>query len=159
MPPDDRSTESSHGAAATLTLLIAIARAFKSIDDYVRPRLADLGLAMTEFAVLEVLLHKGPIPLGDLSEQILITGASTTYVVKKLERRRLLRRTPSKEDNRVIVASLTPAGRTLIQAIFPHHVEHLSEVMKGLSTQEKRTAAMLLRKLTKATAQNPAVKA
>ena len=44
---------------------------------------------MTEFAVLEVLYHKGALPLGELRDRILVTGASTTYVVKKLEERGL----------------------------------------------------------------------
>ena len=54
-----------------------------------------LGLTMTEFSVLSVLYHNGETPLGQLSQRILLTGASTTYTVKKLEQRGLLLRTPS----------------------------------------------------------------
>src|SRR5436189_3824645 len=47
--------------AATLQLVIALARAVKEIDKWVRPHLARQGLGGTEFAVLEVLYHKGPL--------------------------------------------------------------------------------------------------
>ena len=87
--------------SATLQLVIALARALKEIDKWVRPHLASQGLGATEFAVLEVLYHKGPLPLGEIRDQILVTGPSTTYIVKKLEQRGLMRRRPSGEDQGV----------------------------------------------------------
>lgn len=141
------SKKNGEDRSATLELLISIARAFKAVDDCVRPRLAAEGLSTTEFAVLEVLHHKGPIPQGEMSERILVTGASTTYTVNKLEKRGLLRRKASVQDQRVIFAELTPSGRALIDAVFPRHVLDLQRAMRGLTTEEKRTVARLLRKL------------
>jgi MarR family transcriptional regulator, 2-MHQ and catechol-resistance regulon repressor len=142
------SPETELDRAATLQLLIALARAVKAIESGVRPHLASHGLAMTEFAVLEVLYHKGPLPLGEIRDRILVTGASTTYVVKKLEQRGLMRRRGSGEDKRVVFGEITPAGRKLIAEVFPAHVEQLREIVAGLSPQEKRTATHLMRKLT-----------
>ena len=84
--------------AATLQLVIAIARSYQAIEQGVRPQLVGQGLTLTEFAVLEVLYHKGALPLGEIRDRILVTGASTTYVVKKLETRGLMRRRTSAED-------------------------------------------------------------
>ncbi len=128
-------------------MLIALARAVKEIEKRVRPHLASHGLGATEFAVLEVLYHKGPLPLGEIRDRILVTGASTTYIVKKLEQRGLMRRRPSGEDQRVVFGELTPAGRRLIGDVFPEHVEQLREAMAGLSVQEKRAAGQLIRRL------------
>ncbi len=130
-------------------MFIALARAFKFIDDWVRPRLASHQLAITEFAVLEVLYHKGPIPLGELSKRILVTGASTNYVVKKLEERGLMSRTACEQDKRVVLAELTDAGRVLIEKVFPLHAGDLEVALSGLSTSEKRSVTRLLRKLRK----------
>ena len=130
-------------------MFIALARAFKFIDDWVRPRLASHQLAITEFAVLEVLYHKGPIPLGELSKRILVTGASTNYVVKKLEERGLMSRTAFEQDKRVVLAELTDAGRELIGKVFPRHANDLEIALSGLSTSEKRSVTRLLRKLRK----------
>ena len=52
-PPDE---------AAALQLILSIGRAFKFVDDYVRPRTQKQGLTMTEFSVLMVLWHGGPYP-------------------------------------------------------------------------------------------------
>jgi MarR family transcriptional regulator, 2-MHQ and catechol-resistance regulon repressor len=133
---------------ATLKLVIALGRSYQAIERGVRPHLAEHGLSMTEFAVLEVLYHKGPLPLGEVRDRILLTGASTTYVVKKLEERGLMRRRACTDDQRVVFGELTPRGRTLIDEVFPGHVDRLRQVMAGLSVSEKREASRLLRRLT-----------
>lgn len=95
-----------------------------------------------------MLYHKGALPLGEIRDRILVTGASTTYVVKKLEQRRLMRRRTCAEDQRVIFGELTPKGRTLMDTVFPGHVDRLRQVMAGLSVSEKREASRLLRCLS-----------
>jgi MarR family 2-MHQ and catechol resistance regulon transcriptional repressor len=134
--------------SATLQLLIALARAYQAIERGVRPQLAEQGLGMTEFAVLEVLYHKGALPLGEIRDRILVTGATTTYVVKKLEERGLMRRRTGVEDQRVVIGELTSKGRALIAEVFPTHVERLREVMAGLTVSEKHGATRLLRRLS-----------
>jgi MarR family 2-MHQ and catechol resistance regulon transcriptional repressor len=133
---------------ATLQLVIALARALQAIEQGVRPHLAESGLGMTEFAVLEVLYHKGALPLGELRDRILVTGASTTYVVKKLEERGLIRRRACVEDQRVVYGELTAKGRSLMDHVFPAHVDRLSEVTAGLSVSEKQAATRILRRLS-----------
>ncbi|NYF88292.1 MarR family transcriptional regulator [Tunturiibacter empetritectus] len=102
---------------------------------------------MTEFSVLMVLFHGGPTPLGELSERILLTGASTTYTVKKLEKRGLIARESRSEDRRIVMGIITEKGRVLARKIFPLHAKDLVEAMHHLSTEEKNAAAQLLRKL------------
>lgn len=135
--------------AATLQLVIALGRTVQAIERGVRPHLAECGLGLTEFAVLEVLYHKGALPLGEIRDRILVTGASTTYVVKKLEERGLMRRRTSAEDQRVVFGELTPKGRTLMDKVFPTHVDRLRHVTAGLSASEKRAASQLLRRLSR----------
>lgn len=133
--------------AASLQLILSIGRGFKFVDDYVRPRMQKHGLTMTEFSVLMVLWHGGPTPLGELSERILLTGASTTYTVKKLEKRGLIARESRRDDKRVVMGVITDKGRTLARKIAPLHATDLAEAMHRLSTAEKKTATQLLRKL------------
>jgi MarR family 2-MHQ and catechol resistance regulon transcriptional repressor len=132
---------------ATLQLIIALARALQAIERAVRPHLTRCGLTLTEFAVLEVLYHKGALPLGQIRDRILLTGASTTYVVKKLEERELIRRRVCVEDQRIVFGELTTTGRALIDRVFPAHVERLRDVTAGLSVSEKREVRRLLRAL------------
>jgi len=97
--------------------------------------------------VLEALYHKGPLRLGEIRDRILVTGASTTYVVKKLEERGLMRRKSCAEDSRVVLGELTAKGRALIEEVFPVHVELLQQATAGLTVSEKREASRLLRAL------------
>lgn len=134
-------------AEAAIRLILAIGRSFKRVDDEIRPRMAKMGLTMTEFSVMNTLYHQGPTPLGQLSDRILLTGASTTYTVKKLEKRGLMIRSASEQDQRVILGTITDAGRKLLTRIYPQHAQDLVRAMKMLSLEEKRTAARILRKL------------
>ena len=143
----DATSSSELDEKSSLQLILAIGRAFKFVDDQVRPPMAKLGLTMTEFSVLATLYHGGPTPLGELSQRILLTGASTTYTVKKLEQRKLLMRRAKQEDQRVILGSITEEGRKLMQRIFPRHTRDLARAMRALSTQDKQTAITLLRRL------------
>jgi MarR family 2-MHQ and catechol resistance regulon transcriptional repressor len=133
--------------AATLQLIIALGRALQALEQAVGPHLVQHGLSLTEFAVLEVLNHKGRLRLGAIRDRILLTGASTTYVVKKLEARGLMRRRGCAEDSRVVFGELTAKGRALIEAVFPVHVDLLQQAMGGLSVSQKRDTIRLLRTL------------
>ena len=151
--PDLSSSELNEDEKASIRLILSIGRAFKSVDEYVRPRMRLLGLTMTEFSVLSVLYHNGDTQLGQLSQRILLTGASTTYTVKKLEQRGLLLRTPLLQDHRVIMGSLTTKGRKLLEHIFPLHAAHLTEAMHELSIEEKNGVTKLLLRLSSSTRQ------
>jgi len=133
---------------ATLQLIIALGRAVQALERSVRPHLAQFGLGLTEFSVLEVLYHKGALPLGEIRDRILVTGASTTYVVRKLEDRGLMRRRPCADDQRIVFGELTAKGRALIDEVFPAHVDRLQQAMAGLSVSQKRDATRLLRALS-----------
>jgi len=75
-------------APRPLQLIIALGRALQALEQVVGPHLVQHGLSLNRvLPVLEVLHHKGPLRLGEIRDRILLTGASTTYVVKKLEER------------------------------------------------------------------------
>ena len=134
----------------TLRLMIVLGRAYRALERGVRPQLAERGLGLSEFAVLEVLYHLGPLTLGEIRDRILVTGASTTYVVKKLEERGLVRRVSGADDQRTVIGELTQKGRALVADVFPDHVEQLHQLMSGLSVADKRAATALLRRLAAA---------
>jgi MarR family 2-MHQ and catechol resistance regulon transcriptional repressor len=104
----------------------------------------------TEFGVLEVLFHKGPQPLQQIGEKILISSGNITYVVDKLEKKKLLVRKPCAEDRRVIYAELTDQGKQFLADIFPSHKEAIEKAVSGLTAEEKQQAIALLKKLGRA---------
>lgn len=131
----------------SLRLWVVLNRAVNAISEILQRQVEGHGITFTEFAVLEVLFHKGALPLGAIGEKVLLTSGSMTYVVDKLEQRGLLRRKACPDDRRVIHAELTDEGRTLMDQVFPEHAELIARAMGGLSVDERESAADLVRRL------------
>jgi MarR family 2-MHQ and catechol resistance regulon transcriptional repressor len=134
-------------ADTALKLWVVLARAFDAIERHSRASIARFGLGTTEFGVLEVLYHKGELPVCDVQRRILVESSSATYVVDKLVRRGLVRRRHSSRDRRVILLALTAAGRRLIGGIFPAHAQAIRRAVAALPPREQARAARLLRTL------------
>lgn len=133
--------------AASLKLWVVLNRALRSVEDRLRQQVEAHGLSMTEFAVLEVLLHKGALPIGEIGGRILRTSGSMTYVIDKLQNRGLLRRRSCEADRRVQYAELTPEGRALIEPVFAEHAALIRDLTACLSQEEQRQATDALRRL------------
>src|SRR5947199_2556577 len=86
-----------------LELWVVLARAFDAVERHSRASIARFGLGTTEFGVLEVLYHKGELPVCEVRRRILVEISSTTYVVDKLVVRGLVQRRPSRTDRRLIL--------------------------------------------------------
>lgn len=130
-----------------LKLYITLSRAYKAILAHDERDVRRHGLNLTEFAVLELLYHKGPQPLQRIGERILITTGTITYVIDKLEQKGLLFRNPCEKDRRKFYAVLSEAGKALISKIFPEHAQNLAFALGGLSSEEQDIAINLLKKL------------
>jgi MarR family 2-MHQ and catechol resistance regulon transcriptional repressor len=131
----------------SLKLFIVLSRSYKAINEHVNKFIAAHGLNPTEFAVLELLYHKGDQPLQQIGGKILLASGSITYVVDKLEQKGLLKRVACPNDRRVTYAQITEEGKRLIENIFPEHKARINELMSVLSEEEKNTAIELLKKL------------
>ncbi|MDP5275769.1 MarR family winged helix-turn-helix transcriptional regulator [Chengkuizengella axinellae] len=131
----------------SLKLFIVLSRASRTINDLVHQDIQSYGLNPTEFAVLELLYHKGDQPLQKIGEKILIASGSITYVVDKLEQKGYLTRNPCPNDRRIIYAAITDKGKELFDEIFPNHKSKIDEIVRGLSDEEKNEAIFLLKKL------------
>jgi MarR family 2-MHQ and catechol resistance regulon transcriptional repressor len=130
-----------------LRLWVVLARAFDAVEHHSRASIARFGIGTTEFGVLEVLYHKGELPVCEVQRRILVESSSTTYVVDKLCERGLVRRRPSQADRRVTLLALTAAGRRLIQRIFPSHADAMRHAVAALPPREQARAVRLLRAL------------
>ena len=130
-----------------LKLWVVMNRASRSIETHLREQVESHGLSYTEFGVLEVLLHRGPLPIGEIGDRILLTSGSMTYVINKLEKRELIFRRECASDRRVIYAELTRAGKDLIRRVFSEHESLLSDLSGGLTVAELEDAIRLIKQL------------
>lgn len=151
MPTGARATDRE----VSLKLWVVLARCYQALSEQAGRDVVRHGLTPSEFAVLEVLFHKGDLPIGELGSRVLLTSGSMTYVVDKLEGRQLVVRRQCAEDRRVMFASLTAAGRRLMTSIFPGHAEVVRQATAGLDLDEKRLVTVLLKRLGLAARRHP----
>jgi MarR family transcriptional regulator, 2-MHQ and catechol-resistance regulon repressor len=131
----------------SLKLFIVLSRAYRAVNDLVNKAIQQYSLNPTEFAVLELLYHKGDQPLQQIGGKILLASGSITYVVDKLEAKKLLVRKACESDRRVTYARITEQGKQLIESIFPEHERFIRDILSGLTAEEKELAIELLKKL------------
>lgn len=131
----------------SLKAFVGIQRTSEILDRIVRKDSRKHGLNLNEFAVLELLLNKGPQPIQQIKEKILIASSSTTYLVDKLCDKGLVERIVDSQDRRVIYASLTPSGEELIERIFPSHAQLITKSFDKLDDEELEHLRYLLKKL------------
>ncbi|MBP1991541.1 MarR family winged helix-turn-helix transcriptional regulator [Paenibacillus eucommiae] len=133
----------------SLDLYIALSRASQWVNAHADRDIRKYGLNRTEFGVLELLYHKGAQPIQQIGGKVLMSSGNITYVVDKLEQKKLVQRKASTMDRRLIFAEITKEGTQFIEDVFPKHAEIIEQAVSGLSSEEKVVAAKLLKKLGK----------
>src|ERR1700727_1649887 len=128
-------------------LWLVLARAYGSIVNYIEGSIAAQGLGLSDFMVLEVLLHKGPLTISAIGEKVLLASASMTSAIDRLEKRELVRRTSCSSDRRIRIVELTDCGKTFIEEIYARHEKDLEAVVGGLSEEERRVMYEGLKKV------------
>ena len=129
---------------------LVLAKAFRALMAHSVESL-DLGragLGDSDFRVLEVLLHKGPLPVNTIGPKVWLTPGSISVAVDRLEKKALVKR-KNTEDRRVRLVELTPKGRALITRVFRKHVAAMEEAAGVLSKEERLILLRLLKKLGK----------
>ena len=122
-------------------------KATSAIEAHAIQSIDALGMCPSDFAVLEALLHKGPLPVNVIGKKILLTSGSSTTAIDRLEKRKLVVRTWEHKDRRVCLVHLTTEGRRLIAKAFADHAETMDCAAQGLTSYERETLLVLLKKL------------
>lgn len=122
-------------------------KAAHAVEQRAIQSMAALDFGLSDFAVLEVLLHLGPQPVNIIGRKVLLTSGSITTAVDRLESRKLVRRTTHPEDKRARLVELTEEGRRTIQDAFRQHALDMEQTMSVLLTDERVELMRLLKKI------------
>ena len=144
--------EGNKKTAQALDAFVKLMRAANSVGAATGLRLAEADLTVSQFAVLEVLYHGGPMCLNAIAHKILTTAGNLTLVVKNLEKHGLVKREQDPKDRRFFSLHLTTKGKKLISEVFPKHVAEITRVLGALSSEEQSDLARLAKKLGTAAA-------
>jgi MarR family 2-MHQ and catechol resistance regulon transcriptional repressor len=130
-----------------LDTFVKLTRAMETLGAQLQRHLASLEITPPQLAVLEALLHVGPMNQSELGRKLLRSNPNMTALLDNLERSKWIQRERSPEDRRVVVVSLTPEGRRVIERVFPAHAAHVAALMGALSAEEQETLGALCKKL------------
>src|SRR5690554_492715 len=124
----------SYGEQHDLNLktLVSLSRCFQSVRKREMQTIREGGLTLAQFAVLEILYHKGDLRICDIIERTLSTGGNMTVVIENLLKEGYVSKYPDPKDRRAHVVSITEKGIQLMEEVFPAHVEHISEIFDVL---------------------------
>src|ERR1700731_3573363 len=98
-PQSAIKTSSTPPASATRVWLV-LWKATRAIEQNAISSITRLGLGYSDFAVLEMLLHKGPQTVNVIGKKVLLTSGSITSAIDRLEAKKLVRRTDDPADKR-----------------------------------------------------------
>jgi MarR family transcriptional regulator, 2-MHQ and catechol-resistance regulon repressor len=128
---------------------LVMIKAMHALTRYAAAGIEDTGLGDSDFRVLEVLLHKGPLPVNTIGPIVGLTPGSISIAVDRLFEKRLVSRVESTEDRRVRIVALTPRGKDLIVPAFRKHSGQMRKVFSELSPDELRGLEVTLKKIGK----------
>lgn len=130
-------------------LWLVLWKAYGSLREHAYRHIASLGLGLSDFAILEMLFHKGPLPVNTIGEKAGLTSGSVSIAVDRLEKRGLVERRNDPRDRRMRRVHLTRAGQRLIGPAFEEHAAAMERAVSGLSAGERVQVVELLKKLGK----------
>ncbi|MGC1295224.1 MAG: MarR family transcriptional regulator [Alloacidobacterium sp.] len=128
-------------------LWLVLWKAFRSVEAHAHRHIAGLDMCLSDFAVLEVLLHKGPLNVKELGAKVMLTSGSMTAALNRLGRRGLVDREEDAGDRRVRVVRLTEAGTALIREAFEDHKQAMETATAGIGNRDREVLIDLLRRL------------
>jgi MarR family 2-MHQ and catechol resistance regulon transcriptional repressor len=128
---------------------LVMIKAMRALTRYAAAGIEDTGLGDSDFRVLEVLLHKGPLPINTIGPIVDLTPGSISIAVDRLFEKHLVSRVESTEDRRVRIVALTPRGKDLIVPVFRKHAGQMRRVFSELSTEELHGLEAALKKIGK----------
>src|SRR5271154_3647431 len=139
----------TRGIQGTDHVWLVMMKAMRALTRYAAADIEDTGLGLSDFGVLELLLHKGPLPVNVIGPIVDLTPGSISIAVERLVARGLVNRIESTEDRRVRIVTLTSRGMDLIVPAFRKHAGQMRRVFSELSAEELRGLEVSLKKVGK----------
>jgi len=124
-------------------------KAWQSMSRYLLPTFLAEGLGESDFRVLEVLLHKGPMPVNAIGPKVYLNPGSVSVAVDRLHKKGFVSRVECSQDRRVRTVSLTEKGRDKFAPLFRRHTALIKRAFQNVSSEELQQLALVLKKIGK----------
>ncbi|HAX03127.1 MAG TPA: MarR family transcriptional regulator [Acholeplasmataceae bacterium] len=130
-----------------LKLTTVLFRTMQHVEAVIKQDIQSYQLNTSEFGALELLYNRGAQPMQSIASRTLMANSSMTYVIDKLESRKLIYRKQDEKDKRVMIVDLTDEGRTFFECIFEHHIIALKNLYGHLTDEELTLLIQTLKKV------------
>jgi MarR family 2-MHQ and catechol resistance regulon transcriptional repressor len=128
-------------------LWLVMMKAHRALERLAIQSIESFGVGLSDFGVMELLLHKGPQPVNEIGRRIGLTSGSITTAVDRLESCGWVVRRNDPDDRRARVVRLTPLGKVRATALFAGHEKTMDAAGTILEPSERATLTRLLKKL------------
>jgi MarR family 2-MHQ and catechol resistance regulon transcriptional repressor len=122
-------------------------KAAKAVEKVDKASIAQTGLGRSDFAIMEALLHKGPLTINQIGKKVLLTSGSMTAAINRLEKGGLVKRVRDQSDGRYFYVNLTKNGRYIIKEAYGKHQMNLEKIAEMLTDEERKELVRLLKKM------------
>src|SRR6266404_2783935 len=128
-------------------LWLVLMKAHRTLQRLATRSIEASDICLSDFGVMELLLHKGPQPVNEIGRRIALTSGAITTAVDRLEARGLVTREAHESDRRTRIVRLTARGKEQAGSVFAGHQAVMDSAASGLAKTERAMLIELLRKL------------
>src|SRR2546422_9270611 len=128
-------------------LWLVMMKAHRTLQRLATRSIESAEVGLSDFAIMEMLLHKGPQHVNEIGRRIELTSGAITTAVDRLESRGLVTREAHETDRRARIVRLTARGKNEAQKVFGVHKAAMDSAASGLSKTERAMLIQLLKKL------------
>lgn len=122
-------------------------KAHRSVLEFIKEDIKDYDFDINEFSVFEIIYHKERLMINEIKDNILIANSSLSYILNKLETKKLIEKEKCENDKRITYIKLTNKGLDLATNIFPNHYKNLKNIFNVLTKEEKESLVNITKKL------------
>ncbi len=119
------------------SIWLVMMKAYRSVQNYIEGSLQAMGIGLSDFMILEALLHKGPMSMSQLGDKVELANPSMTAAVDRLEKLGYVSRCSGTADRRVRTVDLTKEGRKAIRKVYAQHEQDLEVLMADLCEEQR----------------------
>ncbi len=117
---------------------------YKKAEENISP----LDISIPEYRMMTYLQEHGPTPMAKLALSIDVSQGWITSMVDRLEKKRMVRRTRSDEDRRIIKIEVMEPGLETIQRVRELHLQFVRRTLGKFTSEEQIQFKLLLNKLS-----------
>jgi MarR family 2-MHQ and catechol resistance regulon transcriptional repressor len=129
-------------------LWIVLARSFRSVEALVGQSIESLGIGLSDFMILEALLHHGPLTLSQLCRKVLLANTSMTAAADRLGKKGFIGPVDRPAtDRRTRTVALTAAGEEFFTPLFERHIKDIDAVMAGIPSTDRAEVRRILKSI------------